>query len=81
MTVLITLFYLKKRFFILNDNIKTILYQNIVLPIHNLGGGGDLPSLPDSSYGPEIILMILSNKMIKNKDFLRKSSNYRLYGL
>ena len=37
---------------------KLILYQNIVLPVHNLGegGGGHLPPLPDTSYGPDIMV-------------------------
>ena len=57
-TVLITLLILRKKpFLILNDNKdkKKILYQNIVLPVQNLeGGGGTFAPLPDASYGPDV---------------------------
>ena len=55
MTVLITLLILRKNpFLILNDNKdkKLILYQNIVLPVQNLGGKFAPPPAWRYSYGP-----------------------------
>ena len=50
----------KNPFLILNDNKekKLILYQNIVLPVQNLGWHLPPPPLPDASYGPECRLIL-----------------------
>ena len=63
--LLITLFYRKKHFFILNNNKDkkhiypfSKIHQNIVLPVQNLGG--HLPPLPDAIYGPGTLLQKVS---------------------